>query len=169
MINSSVPYVNSFPSNGESPGVSPSISPPGSPKRRRHNRNSAISMKSLLPLLNRHQIVSQGVPKNETEVEIAHLASTLDNSSLPQGSAGLSIPETQLFSLLLYILQKPIRNESDLILIRYYLSNFPTLTTALSLKKTFNDPFEILHKLAVFIQGESFEKNRIVCLNGEVG
>ena len=169
MINSSIPYINSFPANGESPTVSPSISPPGSPKRRRHNRNSAISMKSLLPLLNRHQIVSQGVPKNETEVEIAHLASTLDNSSLPQGSAVLRIPETHLFSLLLYILQKPIRNESDLILIRYYLSNFPTLTTALSLKKSFTDPFEILHKLAVFIQGESFERNRIVCMNGEVG
>lgn len=169
MINSTIPYINSLSPKGESPDVSPSVSPPTSPKRRRNNRNSAISMKSLLPLLNRHQIVSQGVPKNETEVEIAHLASTLDNSSLPQGSAVLQIPETHLFSLLLYILQKPIRNESDLILIRYYLSNFPTLTTALSLKKTFNDPFEILHKLAVFIQGEPFEKNRIICMNGEVG
>ena len=28
---------------------------------------------------------------------------------------------------------------------------------------------EILHKLSIFIQGEHYEKNRIICMNGEVG
>ena len=81
----------------------------------------------------------------------------------------MRVPPEHLFSLLLYILQKPIRNESDIIIIRYYLSHFPTLTSALSLKKNLNDPMEILHKLSIFIQGEHYEKNRIICMNGEVG
>ena len=49
------------------------------------------------------------------------------------------------------------------------MSHFPTLTSALSLKKNLNDPMEILHKLSIFIQGEHYEKNRIICMNGEVG
>ena len=81
----------------------------------------------------------------------------------------MHVPPEHLFSLRLYILQKPIRNESDIIIIRYYLSHFPILTSALSLKKNLNDPMEILHKLSIFIQGEHYEKNRIICMNGEVG
>ena len=81
----------------------------------------------------------------------------------------MRVPPEHLFSLLLYILQKPIRNESAIIIIRYYLSHFPKLTSALSLKKNLNDPMEILHKLSIFLQGEHYEKNRIICMNGEVG
>lgn len=138
-------------------------------KKKSRHRNSIISRRSLIPLLNRHQIVSTGVPKNETDADIAHLAAILEDVDLKMEQKIMRVPPEHLFSLLLYILQKPIRNESDIIIIRYYLSHFPTLTSALSLKKNLNDPMEILHKLSIFIQGEHYEKNRIICMNGEVG
>ena len=158
-------------SKGHSPKKSSSFSPSSlsqSPRRRKH-RNSLISKRSLRPLLNRHQIVGTGVPKNEIETEIAHFASTLDAPTFAMEQKITQIPSERLLELMAYIMNKQIRNESDLIVIRYYLSKFPTLTTALSLKKNGTEPNEILHQLAVFIQGECFEKNRIICMNGEVG
>ena len=156
---------------GHSPKKSSSLSPSSlsqSPRRRK-NRNSLISKRSLRPILNRHQIVGTGVPKNEIETEIAHFASTLDAPTFSMEQKISQIPSERLLELMSYIMNKPIRNESDLIIIRYYLSKIPTLTTALSLKKNGTEPNEILHQLAVFIQGECFKKNRIICMNGEVG
>lgn len=175
MNNNDLPLspLNPIPqSKGHSPKKSSSLSPSSllsqSPRRRKH-RNSLISKRSLRPLLNRHQIVGTGVPKNEIETEIAHFASTLDAPTFAIEQKITQIPSERLLELMAYIMNKQIRNESDLIVIRYYLSKFPTLTTALSLKKNGTEPNEILHQLAVFIQGECFEKNRIICMNGEVG
>lgn len=158
-------------SKGQSPKKSTILSPNSlsqSPKRKKH-RNSLLSKRSLRPLFNRHQIVGTGVPKNEIETEIAHFASTLDTPSFKREQKISQMPNERLLELMGYIMNKQIRNESDLIVIRYYLSKFTTLTTALSLKKNGTEPNEILHQLAVFIQGECFEKNRIICMNGEVG
>lgn len=174
MNNNDLPLspINPIPqSKGHSPKKSSSLSPSSlsqSPRRRK-NRNSLISKRSLRPLLNRHQIVGTGVPKNEIETEIAHFASTLDAPTFAMEQKISQIPSERLLELMSYIMNKPIRNESDLIVIRYYLSKIPTLTTALSLKKNGTEPNEILHQLAVFIQGECFKKNRIICMNGEVG
>ena len=141
MINS--PKNNETKQSKSTSIISPITKQPLSSPRRASNQkksrhlNSIISRKSLLPLLNRHQLVSTGVPKNDTEADIAHLATILEDADLKIEQKIMRVPPEHLFSLLLYILQKSIRNESDIIIIRYYLSHFPTLTSALSLKKKF--------------------------------
>ena len=106
-------------------------------KKKSRHRNSIISRRSLIPLLNRHQIVSTGVPKNETEADIAHLAAILEDVDLKMEQKIMRVPPEHLFSLLLYILQKPIRNESDIIIIRYYLSHFSNINICFIPQKKF--------------------------------
>ena len=71
--------------------------------------------------------------------------------------------------LILYILEKPLRNQNDILVIRFFLTNFPGFIQTLNISKNFNDPQEIMQKIAVFLQYEYLPKNHIVCLNGQLG
>lgn len=74
-----------------------------------------------------------------------------------------------MFRILLYIFQKSVRNQNDILIIRHYLTTFPNFIQTLNLKKNFTDPQEILHKISLFVQCEHFEKDTIIFINGEIG
>lgn len=185
------PVLDSLPSIEENKVESPlrknsvvsptSLSGSGSPSRKkspkRGRRGSTISFRQLM-LINaksgkRHDVLSVGVIKNKLEDEIAEVAATLpsyDSQDKTQISHPFSkISEEKLYEYLQYIMKKQIRNENDLLVLRYYLLFFPTLQKAIGLKKNLIDPHEIIHKLSIFIQGEEFEENTLICLNGEIG
>ena len=48
--------------------------------------------------------------------------------------------------LILYILEKPLRNQNDILVIRFFLTNFPGFIQTLNISKNFNDPQEIMQK-----------------------
>ena len=94
------------------------------------------------------------------------------NKKLYQGNSMNEIsfnPTKELRDLILFILKKSIRNQNDILIIRYYLTNFPGFITTLNISEDFNDPQEIMQKISIFIQCEFIKKNNIVCLNGQIG
>ena len=94
------------------------------------------------------------------------------NKKLYQGNSMNEIsfnPTKELRDLILFILKKSMRNQNDILIIRYYLTNFPGFISTLNISEDFNDPQEIMQKISIFIQCEFIKKNNIVCLNGQIG
>ncbi len=108
---------------------------------------------------------------NDKEEEISKIAFNL-NRKLENGLTLTEIPFPKtkfMFDIFLSIFEKPIRNQNDLLIIRHYLNNFDGFLTTLNLKKNFNNPQEILHKISFFLQMEKFNPNFIICKNGDFG
>ena len=93
------------------------------------------------------------------------------NKKLYQGNSMNEIsfnPTKELRDLILFILKKSIRNQNDILIIRYYLTNFPGFISTLNISEDFNDPQEIMQKISIFIQCEFIKKNNIICLNRKI-
>ena len=136
-----------------------------------YKRPNKKRQQTLRPNVIRHFQLGNITPKNPTESEIAKIALILKDSLIKFDSSShlIKLPQDKLLSLFLYSIKKKVRNTNDLLLIRYYLSIFPSLITTLRIKKNSLSSLDVLHKLSVFIQYEKYESNRIVCLNGEIG
>jgi CRP-like cAMP-binding protein len=116
-------------------------------------------------------IINVKQKRRSMDEEVIALSENL-NKKLYQGHSMNEItfnPSKELRDLVLFVLKKPIRNQNDILIIRYYLTNFPGFITTLNISEDFNDPQEIMQKISVFIQCEFIKKDTIVCLNGQLG
>ena len=129
-------------------------------------KRSLKKKKTIINLKNKISLSS-----DNKEEEISRIAFNLNRKL----NNGLTLPEIPfpkskyIFDIFLYIFEKPIRNQNDLLIIRHYLNNFDGFLTTLNLKKNFNNPQEILHKISFFLQMEKFDANYIICKNGDFG
>ena len=116
-------------------------------------------------------IINVKQKRKSTDETVSHFADNLYKKL----NAGVSMNEIpfqdtkELRDLLLFILEKPLRNQNDIIVIRYFLTNFPGFISALNIAENFNDPQEIMQKISVFLEYERLKKNQVVCLNGQLG
>ena len=125
-------------------------------------------MPIITKVMKRHQPITTNAPKNEIEANILFLASKLEKNSRYREN----VPEKTFLTYIKYILSKNIYNQSDLVILRNYLLNFPGLINTFNFNSKNNNNAtseEILHKLSLFMQLEKYESNSIVCLNGEIG
>ena len=68
-----------------------------------------------------------------------------------------------------YILKKESKNKYHVIIIRYYLFQFPTLLETMNLSLKYYETKEILNKIAIHLKKEEVEKNNVVFYNGQIG
>ena len=125
-------------------------------------RRKSIKKKTLINVKQKRKSMDE---------EVIALSENL-NKKLYQGHSMNEIsfnPSKELRDLVLFVLKKSIRNQNDILIIRYYLTNFPGFITTLNISEDFNDPQEIMQKISVFIQCEFIKKDTIVCLNGQLG
>ena len=107
--------------------------------------------------------------KSVFETKIVKQATIL-RKKLKLGFSLYEIPVNDDYKeLLLYIINKDIRNEYDLLIIEHFLTHFPNLIKQLNLNKNINNISEIIHKLSIFINIEKYNKDDIICINGEIG
>ena len=107
--------------------------------------------------------------KSVFETKIVKQATIL-RKKLKLGFSLYEIPLNDYYKeLLLYIINKDIRNEYDLLIIEHFLTHFPNLIKQLNLNKNINNISEIIHKLSIFINIEKYNKDDIICINGEIG
>ncbi len=99
---------------------------------------------------------------NNIEKEIEHLCILFKNYPLFQET-----PE-KLFPYVKYILERQILKEENVIILKNYLIQFPGLINIIKIKKTI-DIEDIINKISFCLNIEKINKNRIVCLNGEIG
>ena len=116
-------------------------------------------------------IINVKQKRKSTDETVSHFADGL-YKKINAGVLMNEIPfqdTKDLRDLLLFILEKPLRNQNDMIVIRYYLTNFPGFISTLNLAENFHDPQEIMQKISVFLEYERLKQNQIVCLNGQLG
>ena len=107
--------------------------------------------------------------KSVCETKIVKQASIL-RKKLKLGFSLYEIPLNDDYKdFLLFIFNKEIRNEYDLLIIEHFLTHFPNLIKQLNLNKNINNISEIIHKLSIFINIEKYNKDDIICINGEIG
>lgn len=68
-----------------------------------------------------------------------------------------------------YILNKDSRNKYQIIVLRYYLSQFSSLLETMNLSTKYFATKEILNKIAIHLKKEEITKNNIVFYNGQIG
>ena len=107
--------------------------------------------------------------KSISETKIVKQASILQKKL----KLGFSLSEVPLNDdykeLLLFIFSKDIRNEYDLLIIEHYLTHFQNLIENLNLNKNLDHVSETIHKLSIFINIEKYNKDELICINGEIG
>ena len=87
-------------------------------------------------------IINVKQKRRSMDEEVIALSENL-NKKLYQGHSMNEItfnPSKELRDLVLFVLKKPIRNQNDILIIRYYLTNFPGFITTLNISEDFNDP-----------------------------
>ena len=99
---------------------------------------------------------------NTFEKEIEHLCILFKNYPLFKET-----PE-KLFPYVKYILERQMLKEDNIIILKNYLIQFPGLMNIIKIKKTI-DIEDIINKISLCLNIEKINKNRIVCLNGEIG
>ena len=99
---------------------------------------------------------------NTFEKEIEHLCFLFNNYPLFKET-----PDN-LFPYVKYILERQILKEENLIILKNYLTQFPGLINIIKIKKA-TDIDNIINKIAFCLNIEKINKNRIICLNGEIG
>ena len=77
--------------------------------------------------------------------------------------------EVNLQDLVKYILKKDFRSKNHVVIIRYYLFQFPTLLEAMNLSLKYYENKDILNKIAIHLKKEEIKKNHIVFYNGQIG
>ena len=101
-------------------------------------------------------------PVNNLEKEIENLVKLFLKFPLFKESS------EKLFPYVKYILENQIMKDENLIILKNYLLQFPGLINIIKLKKKM-DIEEIISKISLCLTIEKKNKNRIICLNGEIG
>ena len=125
----------------------------------------------MIKTLKKKKTIINNKTATQKDTEITAIAYKI-SQLLNNGHSLSDIPfemTQHMFRLLLYIFQKNVRNQNDITIIRHYLTTFPNFIKTLNLRKSFSDPQEVLHKIALFVQCEHFSPDSIVFLNGEIG
>ena len=82
----------------------------------------------------------------------------------------IKIPkEYNLQDIVKYILKKENRNKNDVLIIRYFLFQYPALLDSLNLGSRYYETKEILNKIAIHLKKEEIQKNNVVFYNGQIG
>ena len=77
--------------------------------------------------------------------------------------------EINLQDIVEYILKKENRNKNDVLIIRYFLFQYPALLDSMNLGSRYYETKEILNKIAIHLKKEEIKKNNVVFYNGQIG
>ena len=90
--------------------------------------------------------------------------------SLGFDETNIRIPkEYNLQDIVKYILKKENRNKNDVLIIRYFLFQYPALLDSMNLGSRYYETKEILNKIAMHLKKEEIQKKNVVFYNGQIG
>ena len=87
---------------------------------------------------------------------------------IDESSMKLSTDEN-LQDVVRYILKKESKNKYHVIIIRYYLFQFPALLETMNLSLHYYETREIINKIAIHLKKEEVPKDNVVFYNGQIG
>ena len=79
------------------------------------------------------------------------------------------ILDSKIFNLILYSLQKKLKNENDILFISHYLTSFKTILDLIDKKKTLVDSSQILSEISTSIKLEKKQNKDLICRYGDYG
>ena len=79
------------------------------------------------------------------------------------------ILDSKIFNLILYSLQKKLKNENDILFISHYLTSFKTILDLIDKKKTLVDSSKILSEISTSIKLEKKQNKDLICRYGDYG